>query len=172
MDYRLFKGILNKFSKREIIGLLGDKIYDSIKEWTDSEEAHTQSSLVDILVSINGFNLFKNKEFRKSFFECLELSDLQKLLQTDSVNYAQLAKRAAKVDFTQSEFYTILFSEILGCPDYQFDEIDNEGVYELVCGSEKRFFELLDYQYLIKQQVVFELNKKGLIQTSQSRIYV
>lgn len=161
MDYQLFKGILNKFSKREIISLLGDKIYDSIKEWTDSEEAHTQSSLVDILVSINGFNLFKNKEFRKSFFECLELSDLQKLLQTDSVNYAQLAKRAAKVDFTQSEFYTILFSEILGCPDYQFDEIDNEGVYEHVCGSEKRFFELLDYQYLIKQQVVFELNKTG-----------
>ena len=124
MNYQQFAGILNKFSKRAIIKLLGDKIYDSIKEWTDAEEAHTQSSLVDILISINGFNLFKNKEFREIFFECLELSDLQKLLRTDSTNYEQLAKRAAKNDFVQSEFYTILFSEILGCPDYQFDEIE------------------------------------------------
>ncbi len=161
MNYCKFKEILNKFSKNEIINLLGDKIYDSIKEWTDSEDAHTQSSLVDILISINGFGLFKNKNFRQSFFEFVSLEDLQKLLNTDSSDYAKLAKQAAKIDFAECDFYKTLFDIVLVSPDYEFDSFEGEGIYEEVNGSEERFFELLDYQYLIKQQAVYELNKKG-----------
>ena len=161
MNYSRFKEILNKFSKNEIINLLGDKIYDSIKEWTDSEDAHTQSSLVDILISINGFGLFKNKDFRQSFFEFVSLSDLQKLLNTNSADYSKLAKQAAKIDFVECDFYKTLFETVLDSPDYEFDTFENEGIYEEVNGSEERFFELLDYQYLIKQQAIYELNKKG-----------
>ncbi len=161
MNYCKFKEILNKFSKNEIINLLGDKIYDSIKEWTDSEDAHTQSSLVDILISINGFGLFKNKNFRQSFFEFVSLEDLQKLLNTDSSDYAKLAKQAAKIDFVECDFYKTLFDIVLVSPDYEFDSFEGEGIYEEVNGSKERFFELLDYQYLIKQQAVYELNKKG-----------
>ena len=161
MNYRKFKEILNKFSKNEIINLLGDKIYDSIKEWTDSEDAHTQSSLVDILISINGFGLFKNKDFRQSFFEFVSLSDLQKLLNTNSSDYAKLAKQAAKIEFVECDFYRTLFDTVLDSPNYEFDSFENEEIYEEVNGSEERFFELLDYQYLIKQQAVYELNKKG-----------
>ena len=161
MDYSKFKEILNKFSKNEIINLLGDKIYDSIKEWTDAEDAHTQSSLVDILISINGFGLFKNKEFRQSFFEFVPLSDLQKLLNTNSADYAKLAKQAAKIDFVECDFYKTLFDDVLDSSDYEFDTFENEEIYEEVNGSEERFFELLDYQYLIKQQAIYELNKKG-----------
>lgn len=161
MNYGKFKGILNKFSKNEIINLLGDKIYDSIQEWTDSEDAHTQASLVDILISINGFGLFKNKDFRQSFFEFVSLSDLQKLLNSDSSDYGKLAKQAAKIDFVKCDFYKTLFDTVLDSPNYEFDSSDNEGIYEEVIGSEERFFELLDYQYLIKQQAVYELNKKG-----------
>lgn len=161
MNYGKFKEILNKFSKNEIINLLGDKIYDSIKEWTDSEDAHTQSSLVDILISINGFGLFKNKDFRQSFFEFVSLSDLQKLLNSDSSDYGKLANQAAKIDFVECDFYRTLFDTVLNSPNYEFDSFENEGIYEEVNASEERFFELLDYQYLIKQQAVYELNKKG-----------
>ena len=163
MDYNIFKNILNKFSKQEIINLLGDKIYSSIKEWTDSDEAHTQASLVDILVSINGFNLFKDQNFRDIFFECVSLTDLQKLLHSTSSDYAGLAKKASEIDFIDCEFYRTLFDEILNCSDFKFNEFEEEELFEEVSGSEERFFELLDYQYLIKQQAVFELNKTSRI---------
>lgn len=161
MDYIKFKEILSKFSKKEIIDLLGEKIYNSIIEWNDSEEAHTQSSLVNILVSIYGLSLFKNKDFRKSFFECLSLVDLQTVLKTESSDYEKLAKQAANVEFEESDFYKILFEKILDVYDYEFDNYEAEWKYEEVDGTENRFFELLDYQYLIKQQAVFELSKTG-----------
>lgn len=160
MEYLKFKAILNKFSKKEIIDFLGEKIYASIVEWTDSDESQTQAALVDILVSINGYSLFKIQKFRKRFFQSVEISDLQKLLNNQSSDYLKLAKRAASISFTNNEFYNSLFKNVLNCNDYEFDDTLKEDMLEHAEGSLDKFFELLDYQYLIKQQAVFELAKR------------
>lgn len=160
MDYLKFKEILNKFSKREIIYFLGEKTYNSIVEWTDSDEARTQASLVEILVSINGYGLFKNREFRKRFFQSVDINDLRNLLGLDSNDYEKLAQKAASIEFANNEFYNALFCNVLNSSDYKFDDCEIESLYEEVCGSQKKFYELLDYQYLIKQQAVFELNRE------------
>lgn len=161
MNYNKFKEILRtKFSKKEIEDLLGNKIYSAIVEWTDSEEAYTQTSLVDLLVSINGYGLFQKKTFRKRFFRSVPFETLKEILNNDSSTYEELANKAAKIDFSNNEFYQKLFNEFFECPEYDFIDNVPEAMLETLAGTQEKFYELLDYQYLIKQQAVYELNKE------------
>lgn len=161
MNYNKFKEILRtKFSKKEIEDLLGNKIYSAIVEWTDSDEAYTQTSLVDLLVSINGYGLFQKKPFRKRFFRCVPIEILQDILNNDSSTYEELANKAAKIDFSNNEFYQKLFKDFFECPEYDFIDNVPEAMLETIVGTQEKFYELLDYQYLIKQQAVYELNKE------------
>ena len=160
MNYNKLKEILRtKFSKKEIENLLGDKIYSVIIEWTDSEEAYTQTSLVDLLISINGYGIFQNKAFRKRFFRCVPFETLQDIFNNDSFTYEELASKASKIEFANNEFYKKLFVEYFGCPEYDFIDNVPEEMLETISGTQEKFYELLDYQYLIKQQAVYELNK-------------
>lgn len=161
MNYNKFKEILRtKFSKKEIEDLLGNKIYSAIVEWTDSDEAYTQTSLVDLLVSIYGYGLFQKKAFRKRFFRCVSFETLKEFLNNDSSTYEELANKAAKIDFSNNEFYQKLFKDYFDCPEYDFLDNVPEAMLETVSGTQEKFYELFDYQYLIKQQAVYELNKK------------
>lgn len=164
MNYNKFKEILRtKFSKKEIEDLLGNKIYSAIVEWTDSDEAYTQTSLVDLLVSINGYGLLQKKLFRKRFFRCVPFETLQEILNNDSSTYEELANKAAKIDFSNNEFYQKLFTDFFECPEYDFIDNVPEAMLETIAGTQEKFYELLDYQYLIKQQAVYELNKETLL---------
>lgn len=163
MNYKEYRSILYTFSKKEIIDLLGDKIYDSIVEWTNSDDAYTKGTLIDILVSINGFTLFKNKQFRKRFFKSVKLADLKELLNDNFSSYEKLADKAANIDFKNCGFYVSLFNKVLKCPEYKFEDNELENKLEEVSGSPEKFYELLDYQYHIKEQVVNELSKPGAI---------
>ena len=117
MNYSEFKEILNKFSKKEISDFLGDKIYDAIIEWSDSEDAYTKSSLIDLLVSINGYGLFRDKSFRMRFFKSVPIDVLKKALSSKLDDHEKLASKAAKINFEDNEFYRVMFYEFLNCPE-------------------------------------------------------
>lgn len=164
MDYTKFKNVISKFSKKEIVSLFEPALYKSMNEWVETEETYSQTSLINILVSIDGYLLFKKKEFRKSFFEALEYSELKKILPNDkSLPYEELAQKAASIQFADNEMYSNLFSKVLNCADFKFDEYVKEASNENISSPEEKFFELLDYQYIIEQQTVYELKKKNKI---------
>lgn len=161
MNYNKFKEILRtKFSKKEVEDFLGEKIYSAIVEWADSEDAYTQTSLVELLVSISGYGIFQNKTFRKRFFRCVPLETLKELLNSSEDNYEELASKAAKIDFANNKFYNQLFKDYFDCPEYDFIDCVPEALLERIPGTQEKFYELLDYQYLIKQQAVYELSKE------------
>ena len=160
VNYSEFKEILNKFSKKEISDFLGDKIYDAIIEWSDSEDAYTKSSLIDLLVSINGYGLFRDKSFRMRFFKSVPIDVLKKALSSKLDDHEKLASKAAKINFEDNEFYRVMFYEFLKCPEYTFADYIQENMLEEITHSSTKFYELLDYQYLIKQQAIYELTKE------------
>lgn len=159
MDYSKFKSVLNKFSKTDIINLLGER-YDQIIEWNSNEDSFQKSSLIDILIKSDGFALFKKKKFRENYFKHVELNVLQIILGKIDNDYEKLAVEAAKKNFGDNPFYRKYF-QILNCEDFEFDDSSLEETSEVVtqCSS-KKFYELFDYQYLIKQQVVYEIEKR------------
>ncbi|MBQ2964188.1 MAG: DEAD/DEAH box helicase [Clostridia bacterium] len=160
MNYSKFKEILNKFSKKEISDYLGDKIYDAIIEWSDSEDAYTKSSLIDLLVNINGYGLFRDKSFRMRFFKSVPIDFLKKALNSNLDNHEKLASKASKISFEDNQFYRLMFSEFFKCPEYTFTDYIQENMLEEITHSPTKFYELLDYQYLIKQQAIYELTKE------------
>ncbi len=160
MDYLYFKKIISKFSKQTVQNFIGNDLYNALIEWSSDEEFYTRSSLIDILVSTrNGFNLFSDDKFRKSFFRCLDKDVLQDLLESKSDDYAELADKASKVPLKQNDFYKKLFTKYLNSPDFSWEDNFDECKQEIISCSSKRFFELLNYQYAIKEQAVYELNR-------------
>lgn len=160
MNYSKFKEVLNKFSKKEISDYLGDKIYDTIIEWSDSEDAYTKSSLIDLLVNINGYGLFRDKSFRVRFFKSVPADVLKKALNSKFDDHEKLALKAAKINFENNDFYQLIFNEFFNCPEYTFTDYIQENMLEKIINSPTKFYELLDYQYLIKQQAIYELTKE------------
>ncbi len=163
MDYSRYKAVLKRFSKTDIIRLLGDR-YDQIIEWDSNENSFQKDALVDILIKSDGFSLFKNKKFRENYFQHVELSVLQDLLETRSMDYERLAKEAAKKNFSNNPFYKRYF-ELLNCQDYEFEDSYQEQTLEVIeqANPSKNFYELFDYQFLIKQQAIYELERKQAI---------
>ena len=161
MNYQKFKEIVSQFSYNDVKEFLGDKLYNCIIEWSDSDSSYSHGRLVDILVSINGFGLFSKRQFRNRFFQSVPLRDLQYLLNSNDSNYGRLAKIASSIDFNNNDFYRKLFSDVLGCADYEFDDDNMESRHTILDGTSEKFFELLDYQYLIKQQTLYELEYKS-----------
>ena len=163
MDYSRYKAVLKRFSKTDIIRLLGDR-YEQIIEWDSDENSFQKDALVDILIKSDGFSLFKNKKFRENYFQHVELSVLQDLLETRSSDYEKLAKDAAKKNFGNNPFYKRYF-ELLNCQDYEFEGSYQEQTLEVIeqANPSKNFYELFDYQYLIKQQAIYELERTSSV---------
>ena len=161
MDYSYFKKIISKFSKQTVKDFIGNDLYNALIEWSSDETFYTKSTLIDILVSTrNGFNLFCDEKFRKCFFSSLDIDILQDLLNSKSNNYGELADNASRIPLKQNDFYKKLFAKYLNSPDFSLEENFNECKQETVFCSSKRFFELLNYQYAIKEQAIYELNRK------------
>ena len=160
MNYSEFKEILSRFSKKEISDFLGDNIYNAIIEWSDSDDAYTKSSLIDLLVSINGYGLFREKGFRTRFFKSVSIDFLKRALNSNLDDHEQLASKAAKINFEENDFYRLMFNEFFNCPEYTFTDYIQENMFEELSHSSTKFYELLDYQYLIKQQAIYELTKE------------
>lgn len=149
------------FSKDDVEKYLGKNLYDAIIDWETNEEMYTKTSLINILTSVHGFTLFKDKTFRQMFFQRIPYDDLKTLLPgSASLSYEKLANKAASISFLNNDFYNVLIHEYLGCPDYEFNEVNTEAKQETISRTTDRFFELFDYQYLIKQQVLSEIGKR------------
>lgn len=163
MDYLKFKSVLKKFAKTDIINLLG-KRYDQIIEWESDEYSFQKDALIDILIKSDGFSLFKNKKFRENYYQHVDIDILQELLNTNETDYEKLAKEASKKHFVSNPFYKRYF-EILNCPDYEFEDSYQEQTLEVIeqTNHGKNFYELFDYQYLVKQQAIYELERKQTI---------
>lgn len=159
MNFQRYKNIIKRFSKISIIELLG-KRYNMIKDEFDNEgNSLDKLYLVDILVAYSGFSLLKDKKFRQKYYEHHKLEELQKILNNNESNIESLVSMAVSIDFKQNKFYENYFKNFLNCPDFSFDDLIKEDKQENVCIGEKKFYELMDYQYLIKQQAVYELSR-------------
>lgn len=149
------------FSVQSLRQYLGENLVDTLIEWTPVEEPLvTKGQYADMILTIHGMSIFKNREFRREILEKLsrkEILGLQIPMQTDETKPDILIERASEIpwkDNAVSKYILQLFdidSAILVKEDVE------EKVEEKV-DNEDRFFELLDYQFYIKQRLLNFLN--------------
>ena len=155
------------FNYYELRDYLGQELVELLNEWfPNAETILSKQKLIEMINSIYGTSILKEKKFRKSLLLCVEdpsvilkirdecLSESEKTI----TNPYTLIDIIVDKPWNKSALTTQLLN-LWGVSDTIFDRTRDESVIknEITC-AEEQFFELLDYQYLIKQRVLNNLN--------------
>ncbi len=165
MKFDKLKETMRNFDEQSLKNLLGD-LKDSLLEWSINKNMMTKGNMIEIILSVNGLNLFNNETFRYKFFCSLDkISVVKTFLERANISAKNdeqlaLAKEAAKVPFKDNGAYRYLIHDYFGLTDYEFQLFDKGNPVEIIQRSGGKFYELFDYQYMIKQQVINDLENK------------
>lgn len=163
---------MRKFSQSELRGYLGQGIVDLLVEWLpNGDMLLTKQRMINMIDSIYGTSILKNKNFRKSLLQCMSTSEIlqlrdncltgQEKAEQDPIAVIEIiANKPWKQNLLSS--YLLKTWEV---SDDVFDkEKDDTVVENIVNSSEKQFYELLDYQYYIKQRALTNLTSGNLLE--------
>jgi len=161
---------MNNFSDYSLRMYLGNDIVDTLIEWTPSDQqVFNKRRLIEMILTIHGFGILKNKGFREDLLkrcdenEILEFRSYLKGDLQQSKDLQKIIKVVAESpwrDNAISQHLLELFQidcSILNSNTEQFDT-------EINVENDEQFYELLDYQYYIKQRVLNYLNSDVLLE--------
>lgn len=165
MNTKNLESIRNNFSENYINILLGD-IRNELEEWSFNEtRLSTKLNKIKIVICINGPHLFENPDFRKHFFSSLTVKedifkDICKIskINLDIINsQSQCIDKLSNIPFEKNETYIYLLKYCFDLIDFPFNSQKVESAVEQIRKPDKNFYELFDYQYIIKQQALHHL---------------
>lgn len=161
-----------KFSQSDLRGYLGNNMVDLLVEWLPKGDTLlTKQKMVSMINSLHGTSILKNRQFRKDLLLCMKSKDIlgirdncltgNEKKETDTSTLVEIiANKPWKTNRVSA--YLI---KLWGVSETIFDkEKDDSLVENLVEAPEEQFYELLDYQYYIKQRVLNNLNSGNLLE--------
>lgn len=164
MDNRILKKyMMLSFADDELRDYLGEDIIKALIEWKNENEVlFTKSRLSEMIISINGLSILKDQEFRRKLlrdFEKEKIEQLKEVLPKKYKNEMDLEKLKgiiSKQPWKKSPI-TQLLIQMLGYKEEMI--FDNEKAVTCInqIKSYEKFYELLDYQYIIRQKVLTRL---------------
>lgn len=161
-----YKDYMTNFSQSDLRGYLGDNIIDLLVEWMPSGDTLlTKRRMISMIDSLYGFSMLKNKQFRKDLLQSMETSDII------GIRDACLTGKERKetnpeiiIDIVSNKAWgrnqvSYYLMKLWDVPETVVDKIVDETIIENVIeADEEQFYELLDYQYYIRQRVLSNLN--------------
>lgn len=162
----MLERVMLNFDEHALDILLKD-LKDSLFEWSfEGHQLLTKKHKVEIIVSVNGVSLFADEGFREKFFSSIEDKTIFKNLVKSGLGFELgkqydqnvLSKKLSKIEFSENSLYIYLIREVFGIFDYKFDKKVEESAVVCIQKQGNKFFELYDYQYMIKQQVINDLS--------------
>ena len=159
--------VMKNFDEEYLFALLGD-LKDALIEWKDSKNILTKEKIIDIILAVYGLSLFKQEEFRYRYFLSTEdklfLKHVAQLynysFNGSSDEQIILAKKLSKVSFDDNPLFKYVIKDYLGDTEFEFHKNEKELPVESVERLGCKFYELYDYQYMIKQQAINDLSNK------------
>ena len=155
-----------KFEISTLKDYLGTDIIDTLIEWLpNGDTLLTRKRLIKMIDSLYGVNILKNKEFRKDLLLSMDIKDILVIRdeclskeEKQISNPLLLVKCIANKVWGKNKVSFFLL-KLWGVSDTVFEKesINDMEVFNCV-ESQERFYELLDYQYYIKQRVLHVLN--------------
>lgn len=152
--------LMRKFNIQELKEVLGQSIADSLIEWLpDGKNDFSKTEYAKMILCVKGVKILNNKEFRSAIINkftddvILQFTDLVK-----SNKVADIREFIKETPFNQNNNTIRKLLEILEIPEnYIWEEKKASSVMNQIESYDK-FYELLDYQFLIKQRILNELN--------------
>ena len=166
MDYMV------KLGQSDLRDYLGQEIVDLLIEWTpQGETSLTKKKLISIINSIYGTSILKEKRLRRDLLSCMNEKDIMAIRdhclegeernEQDPLEVIEIISNKPWKRSALTEYLTGLWE----VPISIFDKKKDDSIVEnVVSGAEEQFYELLDYQYYIKQRVLNNLNSQHLLE--------
>lgn len=166
MGNKRIKELMMGFSQDQLKSYLDKDILESLLEWNSDEGVYTKAKLIEMILTIKGVStILKDKNFRKELLKRFD-PDLFEQYKTilpieyaDETDVEKIIESIISQPWKGSEITTIVFLGHLG---YKVEDIfdiskkDEKAISQLK--SYGKFYELLDYQYIIRQKVLTKLN--------------
>ncbi len=157
---------LYRFEVSSLKGYLGENLVDTLIEWMpEGNTLLTRQRLIKMIDSLHGTNILKNKNFRKDLLLSMGEDDILEIRDACLSGKEKKEEDPAKLaDVISGKAWgknnlSLHLSEKWNVDKSIFDKDslhDMEVVNQVEAGE--RFYELLDYQYYIKQRILYILN--------------
>lgn len=166
MDYMV------NFSQSDLRGYLGEDMVDLLVEWMpNGETLLTKQKMISMIDSLYGTSILKNKKFRKDLLQGMKGTDIFAIRDnclTGMEKYEQnplvLIDIIANKPWNKNSV-TVYLLKLWDVPESVLDrEKDTSEIENEIISPEEQFYELLDYQYYIKQRVLNNLNSGHLLE--------
>lgn len=161
---------LYNFDQSELRGFLGNDIVDLLVEWLpNGDNLLTKQRMISMIDSIYGSKILKNKEFRKNLLLSMDVKEIFEIRDAcltgkdkNQSDAYQLVDTIVAKPWNKNHLTEYLLW-LWGVSNTIFDKKNDDSVVDnLVEKNDERFYELLDYQYYIKQRALNILNSGNL----------
>ncbi len=160
------------FSQSDLRGYLGEDMVDLLVEWMpNGETLLTKQKMVSMIDSLYGTSILKNKQFRKDLLQSMNGPDIFAIRDAClSGNEKKEKDPLAVIDIIANKpwnknMVTAYLLKLWNVPETVLDKEKDTAVIENEISTlDDQFYELLDYQYYIKQRVLNILNSDHLLE--------
>ncbi|MBR4374133.1 MAG: DEAD/DEAH box helicase family protein [Treponema sp.] len=158
--------LMFNFDFTELKQILGNDIVENLNEWDiSSEEKWSRKKIIEMIDCLYGVNLLRDKKIIERILRAMPVKDLKDLCRRF---YPSLLEKIPdsicseiSVNWGNNDSSLAVLSE-LGVNENIFEvQKKNEVAVTTVVDSPERFYELLDYQFYIKQQALHILNSEN-----------
>lgn len=165
MRYPKMLQCMSLFSQESLHRHLGEELIDQLLSEWENPAPLTKRRLAEMILQLNGVEILKKAAFRKDLLLHMapaEVEDLFQLLPNAAGSHTcsveQKALQVAKQPWKPTPSNLQLL-DLLGVDRsvIQADTVDSPVV--VTHQAHARFYELLDYQFVIKQRLLYELEK-------------
>lgn len=160
------------FSQSDLRGYLGEDMVDLLVEWMPNGDALlTKQKMISMINSIYGTSILRNKQFRKDLLQSMKESDIFEIRDKYLSGNERNQKDPLKVieiianKSWNKNVLTVHLLKLWNVPETVLDkEKDTTVIENEILAPDDQFYELLDYQYYIKQRVLNNLNSDHLLE--------
>ena len=152
------------FNVMELKRFLGENLADLLVEWMpEGEQLYSEENLISMIQSVYGNRILENSEFRKRFraFEPGKIKDFSVYFPgCDGKDISVIIESMAKAPWGQNALSYKILDELGIDHEYFVREEDCRTAIESIDTFEK-FYELLDYQFVIRQKILTYINSNN-----------
>lgn len=161
MNHSILKRYMMSFPIESLKDFLGRDLVESLLEWnTNNEGFLTKSRLADMIVNIYGINILKQRSFRNQLLKALPKQEILNFRETLSRKFKNcedlelIVEAVSSISWRDNNTNKRLLKLLSYEPEDVFvKDMFTEASIDTISSNDS-FYELLDYQYIIRQKAL------------------
>ncbi len=152
------------FNPVELKKFLGENLAELLVEWLpENEQLYSEENLINMIQSVYGNKILENQEFRTRLYKSFEpqkIMDYAVFLPEETEDISTIIEFMSNNPWGKNDLSFKILDDLDISHNYFDKEEDDRKAIETVCTFE-RFYELLDYQFIIRQKILTYINSNN-----------